>query len=123
MMLARFLRAIRYHGKDPDVELLARQLSDQLLGLAKNPLLDGLLVELFDFGQYEATDEKTYPLTHRLGVKARGIIIVECRPKDNGALEPTAYPTHCPASDTVNKAWLAMTPYMAQNFLWTLWVW
>ncbi len=122
-MRARFLRAIHYHGKDPDTDRLARELSEQLLGLAKNPLLDGLLVELFDFGQYAATSEQTYPLTHQLGVKARGIIIVECRPKNKAALEPTAYPVHCPSADTTDKAYLAMTPYMAQNFLWTLWVW
>ena len=122
-MLARFLRAIRYHGKDPDAEVFARQLSDQLLGLAKNPLLDGVLVESVDFVKLISSDAQTYQLKHQLGVKARGVWVVECRPKDKDNLEPTAYPTHYPNSDTVDIAFLAMTPHMAENFLWTLWVW
>lgn len=122
-MLSRFLRAVRYHGRDTDTQLLARQLSDQLLSLAKNPLIDGMLIQSVDFLKTASDSEKTYPLTHQMGMKAQGVLIVECRPKDGASLEPTAYPTHCPGKDTVDIAWLAMTPYMAENFLWTVWVW
>lgn len=122
-MLASFLRSLRYHGKDSDMELFARQLSEQLLELAKNPLIDGMLVESVDFVNLISSDSKTYQLKHKRGVAARGVMVIECRPKDGGNLDPTAYPTHCPANDTKDIAFLAMTPYMATNFLWTLWVW
>jgi hypothetical protein len=122
-MKPQFLRPVRYHGEDQGSARVARETSPQLKRLSDNPLLGGVLFELQDFSSLAGDVDRTYPLRHQLGIKANGVLVLECRPKDPTYLEPPTFPTHIPIQDTTDVAFVALTPYMATNFLWSFWVW
>jgi hypothetical protein len=122
-MRPNFLRPVRYHGEDDSSSRLSRELSPQLKLLSENPLLGGRLLELQDFSSQVGSINKSYALRHQLHSKANGLLVLECRSKDPEILEPPTYPLHVPSQDTDDVAFVAMTPFMAINFLWSFWVW
>jgi hypothetical protein len=122
-MRTNFLRPIHYHGDDTGSAVASRETSQQLKRLSDNPLLGGALFELQDYSALTGTVTQAYPLRHQLHAKANGVMVLECRPKEPGHSESPTYPVHVPAQDTDDVAFVAMTPYMALNFLWSFWVW
>jgi len=122
-MQANYLRPTRYRGDDDQMSRMSREVSATFKHLAENPLLGGSLFSLVDFSSLAGPVDRTYPLKHSFGTKANGVWIVECRPKDPTYLQVPTYPIHIPAQDDINTAYVAMSPYMANYYLWSFWVW
>lgn len=118
-MVTRGLRRPSYQKGNP--ESFARGVDDALRYLQKLPFCDGQPFENRDFGS-GATSTKIYQLQHSLDRKARGVMVIDCTCKSSSNAIPEGYPSHAALLDDLNAANVCLSANMANNFIWSFWV-
>lgn len=119
------LRRVAYAGKDKEADKAFRVVADQLSYFEGVPCTNGVLLENQDFSGDSVTD-KSHALNHQLGRKARGVMVMSCRPVLGNAISvPAGMPVHDSNNSRESNAtsMVYMTADMASGFAWSFWVW
>jgi hypothetical protein len=116
------LRMPNYSGSDPQVQKLARGVSDVLTYLSTLPFSDGVPILEQDFGAPKSASNANYELKHGLKRKARGVTVISCRCKYDPPALPMSQPVHVKNLDTDSIAYVCLSAAMASDFIWSFWV-
>jgi hypothetical protein len=118
------LRRPQYAGDDPQMQQFERGVGDVVRFLQNLPFTDGQLFENVDFSDQAVAGVTPYRLTHTMKRKARGILVMSCKPKVVATpAVPADLPVHLPDQDTIQIAFVGLSQAMATDFVWSFWVW